>query len=126
MELELQIRDTKNAKHPRRQPLMRPKLIMQASSESVALGNSKSQAAIQTTAADTVHHSLQGPDIRELKNGNQKASGTKSSRKIIKGFHTPAPPYTRTHPTRLFSGKMCEAREMPEFILARKGQFVRS
>lgn len=37
---------------------MRPKLMMQANSESVALGNSKWQAAIQTTAADNVHQSL--------------------------------------------------------------------
>lgn len=70
---------------------MRPRLIMQASSESVALGNSKSQAAIQTTVADNVHHSLEVPDFREWKSGNQKASGTKSSRKIIKGFQTPTP-----------------------------------
>lgn len=95
---------------------MRPRLIMQASSKSVALGNSKSQAAIQTTVADNVHHSLEGPDIREWKSGNQKASGTKSSRKIIKGFQTPTPPYSRTHTSRLFAGKMCEARERDALV----------
>lgn len=39
---------------------MRPKLMMQANSESVALGNSKRQAVTQTTAADNAHPSLEG------------------------------------------------------------------
>ena len=66
---------------------MSPKLMMQANSEPVALGNSKRQAAIQTTAADNVHPSLVvRPQTVERET---EALGANSSRKTIKGSQVP-------------------------------------